>query len=239
MSTLLKSILFCLIGLVGMSFLLWFAFPVAPLRFVNPGVTSFMMQSRDGIDRRWVPLSAIASSLQRYVVKAEDGNFYTHHGIDFDEFRSSWKKNVAKRRYARGFSTLTMQLARNLYLSPQKALIRKLMEILIALKIEQVLPKTRILELYLNVVEWAPGVYGAEAASQYYFHSAANKLSAEQAAFLAAILPSPKRWGHWPPGAYVHRRMERLMGAGKMPEETLPPDESPEWEHGEPVPETL
>ncbi len=159
----------------------------------------------------WVPLSRISGTLRKAVVAAEDGTFYAHEGIDFYELRESFKKNLRKGRLARGFSTITMQLARNLYLSPQKTITRKLLEILIALKMEKELSKDRILEIYLNVIEWGKGVYGAEAAARHYFKKSAASLSAEEAVFLAAIIPNPRKWGRQPPGSYVQKRMGVLL----------------------------
>jgi len=201
---------------------------VASLRFFHPVRTAYMWQRPGSVTLAWRPLEKMAPALRESVVTAEDANFTVHHGLDFREMESSWKKNRRKKKYARGFSTITMQLARNLFLTPRKNLLRKALEIGIALEMELVLPKNRILELYLNLIEWGEGVYGAEAASQYYFKTSAASLSPEQAVFLASIIPSPRKWGRWPPGPCIRRRMNVMMTAMRsvkkepleMPEET-------------------
>jgi monofunctional biosynthetic peptidoglycan transglycosylase len=162
------------------------------------------------VDQRWVPMKDIAPALASAVVNAEDATFYDHHGIDFKQMREAMEKNRRKKRFARGGSTITMQLAKNLYLTPRKFVFRKILEIGIAFEMELLLPKERILELYLNLIEWAPGIYGVEAAAQHYFRVPAAKLGAGQASFLAAVIPNPKKWGRWPPGPYVKKRMGDL-----------------------------
>lgn len=204
-----------------------------------------MWQRPGAVGQTWVPLPQISAALQSSVVSAEDATFYEHRGVDFREMRESLKKNRGKRKYARGFSTITMQLAKNLYLTPEKVIVRKILEIALAFEMEALLPKERILELYLNLVEWGPGVYGAEAASRHYFKKTADSLSSGEAAFLAAILPNPRKWGQWPPGPYVRKRMDVLQ-AKKKPLEPLPelPEdeeipENPRPERGEPIPQDL
>jgi monofunctional biosynthetic peptidoglycan transglycosylase len=159
----------------------------------------------------WIPLSQISQNLRQAVIVSEDGAFYQHHGIDFHELKESLKKNAREFSFARGFSTISMQLARNLYLSPQKSITRKLKEIIIALWIEYKLPKDRILEIYLNVIEWGRGIYGVEAAARHYFSKSSSSLSLREVAFLAAIIPSPQRLGRWPPGPYVQTRMDIIL----------------------------
>lgn len=214
-----------------------------------------MWQMPGGVQQAWVPLPRISAALQSSVVSAEDSNFYEHRGVDFREVRESLKKNHRRGKFARGFSTITMQLAKNLYLTPHKALARKALEIAIAFEMEAFLPKERILELYLNLVEWGPGVYGAEAASRRYFRKTADALSSGEAAFLAAILPNPRKWGRWPPGPYVRRRMDVLLARAGLagpkngrkkvlePLPELPEDEeipeTPRPERGEPIPQDL
>jgi len=146
------------------------------------------------VDQRWVPLGRISRHLRQAVLVSEDANFFGHRGVDWTEARETVRQNWEKRRFARGGSTISMQLARNLYLSPSKNPLRKLQEILLAWRLEKALSKARIFELYLNVVEWGPGIFGAEAAAQRWFHKSAAALSPEEAARLAAVLPSPLRW---------------------------------------------
>jgi monofunctional glycosyltransferase len=226
--------------------------PVLSLRWAHPVRTAFMWQKPGGVDERWVPLGGIAPALTSDVVSAEDATFYDHHGVDFHQMQESLKKNQRKKGYARGFSTITMQLAKNIYLTHRKVVFRKLVEIAIAFEMEALLSKDRILELYLNLIEWAPGVYGAEAAARHYFRKPAEDLSPGEAAFLAAIIPNPKKWGRWPPGPYVLKRMEVLEGSRKTIE-ALPPlpgeaeddgtngaaEPASPPDRGEPIPEDL
>ncbi len=225
MSTLLKFLGIVFLFLVVLCLLVYFFFPhVASLKYVNPGRTPAMMTHLGPVTQTWMPIKRISKNLQRGVVEAEDGNFFAHGGIDWHELKASVEKNWKKKRYARGFSTITMQTAKNLYLTRQKTLTRKLMEILIALKMERELSKERILEIYLNIVEWGNGLYGAEAAARHYFKKPASDLTVGEASFLAAILPHPRKWGRWPPGPFVRRRMNVIaarMGGG-------PPKEAPE-----------
>lgn len=224
-----------------------FLFPyVVSLRFFHPVRTSYMLQRPGPVVLKWRPLNKIAPTLKRAVVNSEDALFYRHHGVDFHEMEASWKKNLRKRKYARGFSTITMQLARNLFLMPDKNLLRKGLEIVIALQMELVLPKDRILELYLNLVEWGKGIYGAEAAARHYFKKPAADLNPDEAAFLASILPNPRKWGQWPPGPYVNRRKGAILARighhqairkRAAPEEAVPEEILPEEEPAEPIPD--
>lgn len=172
---------------------------VSELAHVNPPITAFMtehlLSSSGPFSHEWVPLDKISPYLPRAVIASEDDTFYEHEGYDWQAIVKAAKYDWKKRKLARGASTLTQQLARNLYLSKSKNPFRKIKELLIALKLERDLTKERILEIYLNVVEWGPGVYGAEAASQYYFHHPASRLSPAEAAFLASILPNPTKLG--------------------------------------------
>lgn len=174
--------------------------------------SSTYIRSYDGkATQQWVPLQQISPYLRRAVIAAEDSRFYQHLGVDTEEIKDAFSTNLQSFSYARGFSTITMQVARNLYLSPRKSIVRKSLEMLLALHIDLLLPKERILEIYLNIAEWGDGIYGAEAASHLYFHKSASALSISEAAFLAAILPSPKKWGRWPPSPYIQKRMQLLL----------------------------
>lgn len=141
--------------------------------------------------RLFVPLKGISKNLLKAVIVSEDSRFFQHEGIDFEEMKNSMEKNIEKKRFVRGGSTITQQLAKNLFLSREKSLGRKIREFFIARKMEEVLSKREILELYLNVIEWGPGIYGAESASRYYFKKSAASLSVEESAYLAAIIPNP------------------------------------------------
>lgn len=177
---------------------LWQTFRLPDVRewlYANPERTAYMAQSSTPPILTWADLEHISPHLQRAVVVGEDDKFFEHSGFDWAAIRHAVEVNWKKQRFALGASTITQQLARNLYLSADKNLLRKLMEAGIALRLEQELPKTRILELYLNVAEWGPGIFGAEAASQYYFRHSAKSLSRSEAAFLAGILPNPLSLG--------------------------------------------
>ena len=138
--------------------------------------------------------------------------------------RKAIREDLKRRTYAHGFSTITMQLAKNLFLSDEKTILRKVRQMILAWRLERELSKERILEIYLNVIEWGRGIYGAEAASQYYFHRPARTLGAFEAAFLAAIVPNPRGWGTWPPGPYVRRRQMSILSrmGGEEPRESPP-----------------
>lgn len=172
---------------------------VSELAHVNPESTAFidrhLLKGPGSFFWQWTPIEKISPYLRRAVIAAEDDAFYEHEGYNWEAIKKAAKYDWKKKRFARGASTITQQLARNLFLSKSKNPFRKLKEFLIALKLERELTKDRILELYLNVVEWGPGVYGAEAASQYYFKHSAAKLSPGEAAYLASILPNPKKLG--------------------------------------------
>ena len=164
------------------------------LRFLNPERTAYMTyyNGSDSVRQEWVDMGEISPYLRQAVVMAEDGHFYEHSGFDWEAIKEAARVNWQRKELAHGASTITQQLARNLYLSPSKNPFRKLKEFLIALKLERELSKERILELYLNIVEWGNGIYGAQAAAQHYFGSTARYLDKSQAAFLAAILPKPR-----------------------------------------------
>jgi monofunctional biosynthetic peptidoglycan transglycosylase len=178
--------------------LLW----LTALRWVNPPTTSVQMERRV---RAWllhrpyqkqyefVPLGRISPDLQHAVIAAEDGRFYQHHGIDWQQVQQVVDRDIEKGRLGRGGSTITQQLVKNLFLTTNRSVLRKALEFPLAPAAELVLPKRRILELYLNVIEWGPGIYGAEAASRSWYHVPASRVTREQAARLAAMIPSPLR----------------------------------------------
>jgi monofunctional biosynthetic peptidoglycan transglycosylase len=143
-------------------------------------------------NRYWTPGGSIPAEMKWAVVLAEDSNFYRHEGVDVKAIKEAIKHDLEKKSFARGASTLTQQLAKNLYLSREKTITRKLKEVYLAMRMEQELTKGRIMELYLNVVELGPMVYGIGHASRYYFGKPATELSPREAAFLAAMLPGPR-----------------------------------------------
>lgn len=167
----------------------------------NPATSSFMdqrllvMQGRNPdaeLQHQWIPYAKISSHLKRAVVAAEDAKFIDHEGFDWDGIQHAYEKNLKKGRVVAGGSTISQQLAKNLFLSTKRTPWRKAEEAIITIMLEAMMSKRRILEIYLNVVEWGNGVFGAEAAARHYWHISAAKLSAVQAARLAAMVPNPR-----------------------------------------------
>jgi monofunctional biosynthetic peptidoglycan transglycosylase len=191
----------------------------------RPATTAFMdLRARDAAGagqkprrmQSWVRLSQISPHLQRAVVISEDAAFWGHEGVDFDEIRASIEVNFAEAQFVRGASTITQQLAKNLYLSPSRNPVRKVRELIIARRLEAELSKARILEIYLNVIEWGDGVYGIEAASRQYFGVAAADLDQAQAALLAGAIINPRALSPARPNARLLARQRlilRRMGA--------------------------
>ena len=176
---------------------------VAALVRTNPKTTAFIerYQARrraagasDRVDWRWVPYDRISPHFKRAVLVSEDIDFFSHHGFEWGEMKSAMADAWEEKELPRGASTLTQQLAKNLWLSPSRNPLRKGKEAILTWQLERHLDKRRILELYLNVVELGPGIYGVEAAARHWFGTSAADLSPEQAAELAAALPNPRRW---------------------------------------------
>jgi monofunctional glycosyltransferase len=193
---------------------------VRPLRTVNPTTTAFMelraseARAKGQTPRRvqqWASDRHIAQSLKRAVTVAEDDAFWQHEGVDFEQLQESLELDWARGRLLRGGSTITQQLAKNLYLSPSKNPLRKFLELIIARRLEAELKKARILELYLNVIEWGDGVYGAEAASFTYFHKSAAQLDRSEAALLAAAIVSPRAMNPMRPTARLVQRQQLIL----------------------------
>jgi monofunctional biosynthetic peptidoglycan transglycosylase len=193
---------------------------VRGLRTTNPTTTAFMeLRAREAErrgdpvtrDQRWVPYARISPNLKRAVLVAEDSAFWKHEGVDFEQLKESMEVNWERGEFARGASTITQQLAKNLYLSPSKNPIRKLRELLIARRLEAALSKQRILELYLNLIEWGDGIWGAEAAARRYFRRPAADLSPQEAALLAAAISNPHVLDPGHPSARLRRRQQMIM----------------------------
>jgi monofunctional glycosyltransferase len=229
---------FLIIGLclpVGTVLFIWLlAMPnVSALRATNPTVTA-LMEARQAqaeaqghtIGRHWiwVPLSRISPYLRQAVVAAEDASFFTHEGFDWEGIKDAALYNLEAGELKRGGSTITQQLAKNLYLSSERSLLRKARETLITRSLEQHLTKERILELYLNIAEWGKGVYGAEAAARHHFKKSARNLTSDEAAWLAAILPSPRRYDPMRKTTALTRRHERILS--RIDREPTPPEPS-------------
>ncbi len=207
----------------------WFYAQVLWWRFNEPASTAFMdarvekLQAKDPKARlahRWVDYERISPQLKRAVVAAEDAKFVGHEGFDWEAISKAIEKNEKKGRVVSGASTISQQLAKNLFLSGERSWLRKGQEAVITWMLESALSKRRILELYLNFAEWGEGVFGAEAAARYHFGTGAAGLNASQSAFLASILPSPRRYG---PGAvtpYIAGRIDTILG--RMPAAQIP-----------------
>jgi monofunctional biosynthetic peptidoglycan transglycosylase len=237
-----------LVGLVAYEII---TFPrVAVLRDHNPESTSLIDERVQEARQRgeepkrsqtWVPLEKISPNLQRAVLAGEDTNFATHHGFDYQAIERAWEEaqkeaeKEAKQEgddpsslippmpsFKRGASTISQQLAKNLYLSTEKSFLRKGREALITYFLERDLSKKRILELYLNIIEWGDGIYGAEAASQYYFHKPSSALSVHEGAFLSAMIPNPRTVFNPQTNPRRVARRQRVILRG-MPYVKLPP----------------
>ena len=200
---------------------LWYLGWVVWWRFVTPGTTSFMdlrlTQLREKkpdfeLRHQWQPYEKISVHLKRAVVAAEDDKFIDHEGFDWEGIQKAMEKNERKGRIVAGGSTISQQLAKNLFLSASKTPWRKAQEAVITLMLETLWDKRRILEVYLNVVEWGEGVFGAEAAAKRYFGSTAARLGPEQAARLAVMLPAPRRFEKNPYSGYLNGRTQLILG---------------------------
>jgi monofunctional biosynthetic peptidoglycan transglycosylase len=188
---------------------------VAIYRFVPPPMTWLMVERMfqgHGFDRRWVPLRSISPQLVRSVIGAEDARFCEHHGFDWGAIQKAAAANERGKRL-RGGSTISQQTAKNIFLWPHRDYVRKGLEAWFTVLIEGIWGKPRIMEVYLNSIEWGPGVYGAEAAAQANFHVSAARLAPAQAARLAAIIPKPLAWKAARPGPYVQKRGGHIAAA--------------------------
>jgi monofunctional biosynthetic peptidoglycan transglycosylase len=205
------------------------------LRTGNPSTTAFMeLRAREaharGVpvtrDWRWVPYSRISANLKKAVITTEDDAFWQHEGVDYEQLRDAVETNWERKEFARGASTITQQLAKNLYLSPSKNPIRKVKELLITRRLEVELSKQRILEIYLNSIEWGGGIWGAEAAARRYFRKSAAELTASESALLAAAIANPHVMNPANPTARLRRRQQmilRRMGAVTPPPVVVEP----------------
>lgn len=219
---------FRMITLAAASVFLFTVFQVLSLRFVNPPFTFsttfdrvahvYTGETWHKPDWQWKPLGKISGHLKKAVLAAEDQRFLTHHGFDFIELEIVFKDLFSSGK-TRGASTITMQTARTLFLLPSRSVIRKLLEAYYTVLIELLWNKKRTLEVYLNTVDWGKYIMGAEAASQTYFKKSAGTLTREQAALMAAILPSPRKWSPVKPDNHVQWRQKRIMeDMDKMPD---------------------
>ena len=217
------------LALVLVAINLWFAAHIWWWRDHPVGETSFMAYRMDELrakspkaelQYRWVPYERISNSLKRAMVAAEDAKFVDHEGFDWEGIQLALEKNQKKGRVVAGGSTITQQLAKNLFLTPQRSYVRKAEEAVITVMLETFLPKRRILELYLNVIEWGNGVFGAEAAARKYFGASAAALSPEQAARLAAMAPNPRFYERNQGAPGLNRKIGIIVA--RMPSAELP-----------------
>jgi monofunctional biosynthetic peptidoglycan transglycosylase len=194
-----------------------------------PTTTAFMdarleaMRAKDpkvALKYQWVPYARISGRLKRAIIVAEDARFVDHEGFDWEGIQKAMEKNQHKGKIVAGGSTISQQLAKNLFLSGQRSFLRKGEEALITLMMEAVLDKERIFEIYLNVIEWGDGVFGAEAAARHYFGVSAAQLSAEQAAKLAAMVPRPRFYDHNRNAPWLLKKTQLILE--RMPQAQLP-----------------
>jgi monofunctional glycosyltransferase len=210
--------------LVAIGVQLWFMSHLIYWSSYNPSSTAFMERylEKPGakIRHNWVPYNRISEHLKRAVVAAEDAKFLDHEGFDWEAIQKAMLKNEERGRVVAGASTITQQLSKNLFLSGSRSWLRKAQEASITWMMERTLSKRRILEMYLNVAEWGEGVFGAEAAARHHFGIPASALSAEQGAYLAAILPSPRKYDRGRETPYIRGRMTTIsarMSAAQIP----------------------
>ena len=238
-----------LVALAMLLLQLYFVGRIAAMTVIDPQSTAFQRSEAWRVvnekgalpwHQQWVPYSQISNQLKRAVVASEDDGFSNHDGVDWDALEKAWQKNAkaevnaAQRAEAAaakgktntrpakviGGSTITQQLAKNLFLSGERTLLRKGQEFVLTLLLEALLSKERILEIYLNSVEWGEGIFGAEAAAQHYFHKPAAKLQAYEAARLAVMLPRPKYFEKLPNSSYIAGRASVIVG--RMGDASLP-----------------
>ncbi len=207
----------------------YFFVQVVWLSNINPRSSAFMSAEKNRLQKiypnfqlqyRWKDYKNISIHIKQAVIASEDANFTQHDGVDWDALEKAAKENVAHGKVKRGGSTITMQLSKNLFLSADQSYLRKAQEMIITGMIELVMSKRRILELYLNIAEWGVGVFGIESASQHYFGISASQLSREQAAWLAAILPAPRRFDQMRSSTWAQQKESILLQ--RMPMVKLP-----------------
>ncbi|MEQ1898782.1 MAG: monofunctional biosynthetic peptidoglycan transglycosylase [Vicinamibacterales bacterium] len=239
----LAAIVFALVGYV------YLTLPdVRGLRTENPTTTAFMeLRDREAKtggkpqrrDHRWMALGRISANLKRAVLVAEDDAFWQHEGVDLEQLRETVEEDLVRGRPMRGASTITQQLAKNLYLSPSRDPLRKLRELVIARRLEAALSKDRIFELYLNLIEWGDGVWGADAAARRYFGSSASSLSPDQAALMAGAIINPRVLVVTRPNRRLGRRQAMILSRMRSvtpPVDTMTPAQSTPVSQPEPAP---
>jgi monofunctional biosynthetic peptidoglycan transglycosylase len=220
MKRIIKILVLILIAALVASIGLYFIYPdISKLRKVSPKKTAFMeyrekelqtQGKKKKIIQQWVPLTQIPPYVIKAVIIAEDDKFWTHEGFDYEAMQKAIEKDIKKRRFALGGSTISQQLAKNLYLTPSKNPIRKIKEAILTWRLERNLSKKRIIELYLNVVEWGDGLFGIQAAARHHFGKPVSELTAQEAARLAAVLPNPRRYDPSGTSKFVENRSDKI-----------------------------
>ena len=218
-----------LIVLVVLSYQVVIASSIIWMRWNNPSSSAFIDLERERLSslkppvkirQTWVSYNAISRSIKQAVIAAEDSGFSQHDGIDWEAMERAARENLKRGKIKRGGSTITMQLAKNMFLSPERSYLRKAQEVVAAGMMEVVLDKRRILELYLNVAEWGVGVFGIEAAARHYFGISASELDPIQSAWLASILPAPRRFDRQRESEWINEKS--LIILDRMPKVALP-----------------
>jgi len=213
-----RLLLLALLVFVGVQ--LWFFAHILYWKFQNPEQTAFMQHelerlrakdSKANLRQQWLSYERISNNLKRAVIAAEDARFIEHEGVDWEAIQRAYEENMRRGRPVKGGSTISQQLAKNLFLSSERSYLRKGEEFVITEMLEFAWDKRRILEVYLNVAEWGDGIFGAEAAARHYYGVSAAQLDADQAARMAAFLPNPKRYGRLRTGPFLDRRTEHIL----------------------------
>ena len=208
---------------------LWIFLHIIWWKYYNPSNSAFMEdrlvvlheKNPDAkLRHNWIPYDKISLNLKRALVPAEDANFMEHEGFDWDAIQRAYEKNMKKGKVVAGGSTISQQLAKNLFLSSKRSSWRKLEEAIITVMLETVLSKQRIFEIYLNIIEWGNGVFGAEAASRYYFDKSAANLDAWEAARLASMVPNPRYYDRNRSTAFLDKKTNLILG--RMPSAEVP-----------------
>ena len=202
---------FFIISIASVILFRWLPVPLTPLMLMQCGAQAFDSKRDVRLKKDWVSLDDISPSLQLAVVCSEDQNFLEHYGFDLDAIEKALEHNKNHKR-KRGASTISQQTAKNVFLYDGRNWIRKGLEVYFTFLIELIWNKERIMEVYLNVIEFGDGIYGAEAASQQFFHTSAKNISRSQAALLAAVLPAPRRYSAAHPSGYVNGRKGWILG---------------------------
>ena len=220
MKKLLKILIVIIIVAVFLNIGLYFIYPdVSKLKKMHPKKTAFMeyreqewqsQGKKKKIICQWIPLTQVSPYVVKAVIIAEDDKFWTHEGFDYDAIQKAIEKDIKKKKFVIGGSTISQQLAKNLYLTPSKNPLRKIKEAVLTWRIERNLSKKRIIELYLNAAEWGDGLFGICAAAQSHFGKPASELTAKESARLASVLPNPRRFNPAGDSRYVENRSEKI-----------------------------